>query len=91
MNSPDPLPEPAALGPDATGEQPIDPSELSYEQAKAELRSIVSQLEVGSAPLEETLELWQRGELLAARCKAVLEEASARIEAVAVEIEPTDQ
>ena len=58
-----------------------DPSTLTYEQAKAELRNIVSALESGSIPLEETLNLWQRGEALAARCKMILDEASARIEA----------
>lgn len=60
-----------------------DPSTLSYEAAKAELRVIVQQLEAGSVPLEQTLELWQRGEALATRCRAILDSASAQIEAVA--------
>ena len=58
-----------------------EPSSMTYEQAKEELRSIVGALESGSLPLEDTLELWQRGELLAARCKLILDQASARIEA----------
>lgn len=79
-----PLVTPEASSPEPGAEALPDPSALSYEQAKTELRVIVSQLEVGSAPLEETLELWQRGEALAARCRAVLEAASAQIDAVAV-------
>ena len=62
-----------------------DPSTMTYERAKAELRNIVSALESGSIPLEETLNLWQRGEKLAARCKLILDEAAARIEAAEAE------
>lgn len=58
-----------------------DPSTMSYEAAKVELRTIVQQLEAGSVPLEQTLELWQRGEALASRCRSILEAASAQIEA----------
>lgn len=66
--------------PTPTPERP-DPASMTYEQAKDELRRIVGALESGSLPLEDTLELWQRGELLATRCKLILDEASARIEA----------
>ncbi|WP_099331681.1 exodeoxyribonuclease VII small subunit [Actinomyces minihominis] len=59
-----------------------DPATLPYEAAKAELKQIVQALEAGSIPLENTLELWQRGEALAGRCKAILDAASAQIEAV---------
>ncbi|WRS31036.1 exodeoxyribonuclease VII small subunit [Actinomycetaceae bacterium MB13-C1-2] len=58
----------------------IDPQTMSYEQAKDELRQVVQTLESGSIPLEETLELWQRGESLATRCRSILEAASAKIE-----------
>lgn len=68
--------------PTATTNQGPDPATMPYEQAKEELRSIVASLEVGAAPLEETLELWQRGEALATRCRTILEAASRRIEAV---------
>lgn len=56
-----------------------DPATLTYEQAKSELRAVVQMLESGSAPLEDTLDLWQRGELLAARCKEILDQAAARL------------
>ena len=35
---------------------------LSYEQARDELAEIVESLESGSATLEESLALWERGE-----------------------------
>lgn len=57
----------------------IDPQNLTYEQAKEELRQVVIALESGSIPLEDTLVLWQRGEQLATRCKQVLDEAAARV------------
>ena len=56
-------------------------SELSYEQARDELIRVVSELEQGSATLEQSLALWERGEALAARCEEWLLGAKARLEA----------
>ena len=42
-------------------------TDLSYEQARDELISIVAQLEGGQIGLEASMTLWQRGEALAAR------------------------
>ena len=58
-----------------------DPASLTYEQAKAELRTVVQALESGSIPLEDTLDLWSRGEQLATRCKQVLDQAAERLNA----------
>ena len=58
-----------------------DVSALSYEQARDELIRVVSELEQGSATLEESLALWERGEALAARCEEWLLGAKARLEA----------
>lgn len=60
-------------------ETPI--SELSYEQARDELISVVSELEQGSATLEQSLALWERGEALAQRCEEWLIGARARLDA----------
>ena len=49
--------------------QPTDVAELSYEQARDELITVVNGLEQGSSTLEESLALWERGEALAARCE----------------------
>jgi exodeoxyribonuclease VII small subunit len=58
-----------------------DVAALSYEQAREELVSVVSQLEAGGASLEQSLALWERGEALAARCEAWLEGARQRLHA----------
>lgn len=56
-------------------------SDLSYEQARDELVRVVGELEQGSATLEESLALWERGEALANRCEEWLLGAKARLEA----------
>ena len=56
-------------------------SELSYEQARAELATVVERLEAGGTTLEESLALWERGELLAETCQRWLDGARARLEA----------
>ena len=54
---------------------------LSYEQARDELASVVKRLETGGLTLEQSLELWERGERLAAVCGRLLEGARARLSA----------
>lgn len=56
-------------------------SELSYEQAREELISVVQRLESGGAPLAESLALWERGEKLATICQQWLDGAKAKVEA----------
>lgn len=56
-------------------------SDLSYEQARDELVNVVAELERGTATLEESLTLWERGEALAARCEEWLIGAKQRLEA----------
>ncbi|MEN9752092.1 MAG: hypothetical protein RLZZ600_1139 [Actinomycetota bacterium] len=58
-----------------------DISKLSYEEARNELVQVVSDLEKGTATLEETLSLWERGEALANRCEEWLLGAKARLDA----------
>lgn len=52
---------------------------LSFEQARDELTEVVKRLEAGGLSLEESLDLWERGERLAAICADWLEGARARI------------
>ena len=54
---------------------------LSYEQAREELAEIVESLEDGSATLEESLKLWERGEELAKICQEWLDGAKKKIDA----------
>jgi exodeoxyribonuclease VII small subunit len=58
-----------------------DREPLSYEQARDELASVVKRLEAGGLSLEQSLELWERGEKLAAICAEWLEGARARLTA----------
>ena len=67
--------EPASPRPDA-----LDLTGLSYEQARDELVAVVARLEAGGAILEESFELWERGEALAARCQEWLDGARRRLE-----------
>ncbi|MEG3632343.1 exodeoxyribonuclease VII small subunit [Micromonospora palythoicola] len=65
-----------------TDEKTAGPDErLSYEQARAELASVVERLEAGGTSLEESLALWERGEALTVICQRWLDGARARIDA----------
>jgi exodeoxyribonuclease VII small subunit len=87
-----------AASADATAAAPAGTSQaelatadaLSYEQARAELVEVVQRLESGGSTLEESLALWERGEELAGICRAWLEGARARLDAV-LEEEEEDQ
>ncbi len=63
-----------------SAEQHPDIADLTYEQARDELVSIVARLEAGQVPLEESMSLWHRGEALAAHCTTWLDGAQARLE-----------
>jgi exodeoxyribonuclease VII small subunit len=71
----------------------IDVAGLSYEQARDELVRVVGELEQGSATLEQSLALWERGEALARRCEEWLLGAKERLDAArnaAVNASPAD-
>ena len=55
----------------------------SYEQARDELVEVVRKLEAGGVTLEESLQLWERGEELARVCQEWLDGARAKLEAAA--------
>lgn len=60
-------------------------AELSYEQARDELTSIVATLEAGNQSLEDSMSLWERGEALAQHCQQWLDQAEQRIDAMTAE------
>jgi exodeoxyribonuclease VII small subunit len=62
-------------------EKPVE--ELSYEEALAELESIVSALEEEQSQLEDAIKLFERGQALAARCGVLLEAAELKVKQVA--------
>ncbi|UCC53511.1 MAG: exodeoxyribonuclease VII small subunit [Anaerolineaceae bacterium] len=53
---------------------------LAFEQALLELEGTVAKLEAGDLTLEASLELYERGQKLAAHCNKLLEKASLRVE-----------
>ena len=55
---------------------------LSFEAALAQLEAIVRSLETGTAPLDESIELYQRGDRLKRHCEARLAAAQERIEQI---------
>jgi len=73
--------DPAAPGTPAADDPNSDVAGLSYEQARDELVDLVARLENGQVGLEESMDLWARGEALAAHCATWLDAAEARVTA----------
>jgi exodeoxyribonuclease VII small subunit len=57
--------------------------ELTFEEALVELEEIVSALEGEQNQLEEAINLFERGQALAARCGVLLEAAELKVKQVA--------
>ncbi|MEP3436882.1 MAG: exodeoxyribonuclease VII small subunit [Hoeflea sp.] len=57
-------------------------TDLSFEQAVAELERIVEQLERGDVALDKSIEIYERGEALKAHCEKLLSAAEKRIEKI---------
>jgi exodeoxyribonuclease VII small subunit len=58
-------------------------ADLSFEDALAELESVVGRLEKGEVPLEESIALYARGAELRAHCEEKLKAAEARVAEIA--------
>ena len=69
---------------------------MPVEAALKQLEEIVTKLERGDVPLEESIAIYERGEALKKRCEALLAEAEERVERIraaegkAVGTEPFD-
>lgn len=63
---------------------------LSYEQARDELTAVVKRLESGGLTLEQSIELWERGERLADVCAEWLDGARARLAAAMAKRQEAD-
>ncbi|MTI18739.1 exodeoxyribonuclease VII small subunit [Rhodobacteraceae bacterium RKSG542] len=57
---------------------------LSFEQALAELETIVRNLEQGNVPLETSIELYARGDALRTRCEKLLKAAEDKVEKIQI-------
>lgn len=57
-------------------------ADMTFEQALSALEEIVQQLERGDVPLDQSIDLYERGEKLRAACQERLDTAQARIEKI---------
>ena len=55
---------------------------LNFETALKQLEEIVTKLERGDVPLEESIAIYERGEALKKRCEALLRQAEERVEKI---------
>lgn len=53
--------------------------EMSFEEAMAELEQVVAKLESGQAPLDQSIDLYERGAKLKERCEGRLKDAELRV------------
>ncbi len=53
--------------------------EMSFEAAMAELERVVSQLEKGDVPLDDSISLYERGDALKKHCEAQLKAAEEKV------------
>ena len=61
-----------------SAETPV--TEMSFEAAMAELEAVVTQLDRGEVPLDQSIALYERGAALKAHCEAKLKEAEEKVE-----------
>jgi exodeoxyribonuclease VII small subunit len=59
-----------------------DIAALPFEKALQELETIVSRLERGDVPLDESIKIYERGEQLKAHCEQLLRKAELRVEVI---------
>lgn len=57
----------------------MEAQKMTFEQALHRLEEIVSLLERGDAPLDQSLELYEEGAALVRRCNTALEQAERRV------------
>lgn len=59
-----------------------DIKSLNFEDALSELENIVSKLERGDAPLEESIDIYERGALLKKHCEGKLKAAQLKVDKI---------
>ena len=57
-------------------------AEMSFEEAMLALEQVVSALEKGEVPLEQSIALYERGAALKAHCAGKLREAEEKVELI---------
>ncbi|WP_336287950.1 exodeoxyribonuclease VII small subunit [Bartonella sp. CB60] len=59
-----------------------DITALSFEEALKQLEEIVENLERGDVPLEQSIDIYERGEALKKHCDKLLKAAEAKVEKI---------
>lgn len=62
-----------------------DVTTMSFEQAITELEQVVTRLDSGDVPLDESIKLYERGAALKAHCEAKLNEADAKVKQITLD------
>ena len=62
-----------------------DVKRLPFERAMEELETIIKRLEEGKVALEESVAIYERGEMLKERCEELLRQAEARVEKITLD------
>ena len=63
-----------------SAEQHTEIHELTFEKALKELETIVGRLERGDVELEDSIAIYERGEVLRKHCDKLLKQAEAKVE-----------
>ncbi len=63
----------------------------TFEDALAELEKIVTDVEQGKIPLEESIDKYEQGMKLIKHCRSILEQAEARIETITKEAQSANK
>ncbi|MDD9330361.1 MAG: exodeoxyribonuclease VII small subunit [Bartonella sp.] len=64
------------------GTKKEDIATLSFEEALKQLEAIVENLERGDVPLEQSIDIYERGEALKNHCDKLLKVAEAKVEKI---------
>lgn len=62
-------------------------AEMSFEDAMKELETVVTRLETGDVPLEDSIRLYERGAALKAHCQKKLAEAEEKVAQITLDAE----
>ena len=68
--------------PNQSPEESVPVEEMSYEQALSELEAIVQELETDEHTLEESLAMFERGQVLIRYCSHLLEQAELKVQEI---------
>ena len=69
----------------AQKKQKTEIEKMSFEEAIKELTNIVSKIEQGQIPLQDSLEQYEKGMALIKQCRTILKKAEERIEKITKE------